>query len=162
MGEVTRPLHMEPNSLAFLIYSSFATTRLSQRELLELLKHARAKNEAHGLTGMLLYRDGIYLQFLEGKRVDIDELMGRLDKDSRHQDIRIIQEGELAERMFPDWSMAYKNLAALRSAHIRGYSEALQAQTIRARGTGIALQERPLRDPERLLVEMFRGLLIHT
>jgi hypothetical protein len=117
---------------------------------------------------MLLYRDGIYLQFPEGRRSDIDELLSRLHKDSRHQDIRILQEGSLSARMFPDWLMAYKNLAGLRSAHIPGYSEALQAQTIRARGTvaprgiGIASPEGPPRDPERLLVEMFEGLLIHT
>jgi hypothetical protein len=153
---------MEMNSLAFLIYSSFATNRLSQRDLLELLTNARATNEAHGLTGMLLYRDGIYLQFLEGQRPDIDELLSRLEKDTRHHGIRIIQEGELAKRMFPDWSMAYKNLAGLRSANIPGYSEALQAQTIRARGTRMALQESPPRDPERLLIETFEGLLIHT
>jgi hypothetical protein len=158
---------METNSLAFLIYSSFATNRLSQRDLLELLKHARARNEVHGLTGMLLYRDGIYLQFLEGRRSDIDELLSRLKKDLRHQDIRVLQEGSLSERIFPDWSMAYKNLAGLRSAHIPGYSEALQARTIRARGigaprTGIASQGGQPHDPEQLLVEMFQGLLIHT
>ena len=69
---------METNSLAFLIYSSFATVRLSQRDLLELLRNARTKNEEHGLTGMLLYRDGIYLQFLEGRHCDIDELLSRI------------------------------------------------------------------------------------
>ena len=155
---------METNSLAFLIYSSFATIRLSQRELLELLKHARVKNEEHGLTGMLLYRDGVYLQFLEGRRSDIDELLSRLEKDSRHQDIRIIQEGSLSERMFPDWSMAYKNLAGLRSTQIPGYSEALQAQRVRngPRGGSNMMSEGPRRDPERLLVEMFEGLLIRA
>ena len=154
---------MEPNSLAFLIYSSFATNRLSQRDLLELLRHARVKNEARGLTGLLLYRDGIYLQFLEGRRPDIDELLSRIEKDTRHQGMRIIQEGGLSERMFPDWSMAYKNLAGLRSANIPGYSEALQAQTILARGrANMVSQEGTRRDPERSLAEMFQGLLINT
>jgi hypothetical protein len=84
---------VETNSLACLIYSSFATVRLSQRDLLESLSNARGGNEEHGLTGMLLYRDGICLQFPEGRRSDIDEPLSRLYKDSRHQDIRILRVG---------------------------------------------------------------------
>jgi hypothetical protein len=155
------PTEDNPQSLYHLIYSSAAARRLSQRELLELLQDARARNEARGLTGMLLYRDGIYLQFLEGRRPDIDELLGRLRKDPRHGDIRILQEGPLSGRMFPDWSMAYKNLAGLRSQNLPGYSEALQGQVpVVRRGNGVGARADSPPDAERLLVEMFQELLV--
>jgi hypothetical protein len=136
--------------LSYLIYVSSATIRLSQDGLLELLKHARVKNEARGLTGMLLYRDGTYMQFLEGQRADIDELLNRLRGDPRHKAIRTLREGTVPERLFPDWSMAYKNLAGLRSSQIPGFSERLQAQYI----------NEPGKDPAQSLIDMFQGMLL--
>lgn len=150
----------KPNSFYHLIYSSFATVRLSQRDLIDLLKAARVRNEARGLTGMLLYRDGTYLQYLEGRRSDIEELLERLSRDPRHRDIRILKEGSAPARLFPEWSMAYKNLAGLRSSHLPGYSEALQAGIGAARGGGLMVSRgEPRSDPEELLVDMFHGLL---
>ena len=136
--------------LYHMIYRSSAVERLPQRQLIELLRLSRIKNEARGLTGMLLYRDGTYLQFLEGQRRDIGELLDRLRRDPRHRDIRILRQGTLPERLFPDWSMAFKNLAGLRSSQVPGYSERLQAHYVNG----------SRRDPEQLLVEMFREVLI--
>lgn len=137
-------------SLWYVIYASSATIRLSQYELLELLKGARLNNEAHGLTGMLLYRDGTYLQYLEGQPADINSLLERLRQDSRHKAIRILREGALPERLFPDWSMAYKNLAGLRSSRTPGYSERLQAQHKNER----------TEDAAQRLIDMFQEMLI--
>src|SRR5450432_2126179 len=107
--------HEQLTGLSYTIYCSSATIRLPQHDLLELLKKARLKNQAHGLTGMLLYRDGTYLQYLEGQRADIGILLQRLGEDPRHKAIRVLREGTIPEPLFPDWSMAYKNLAGLRS-----------------------------------------------
>ena len=114
--------------LLYTIYSSSAVIRLSQRELLELLKAARIRNESQGLTGMLLYRDGKYLQYLEGPPESVNDLLRRLRRDDRHDRIKILRAGNVTERLFPDWSMAYKNLAGLRSATVPGYSECLQSR----------------------------------
>jgi hypothetical protein len=150
MSLMMKELLEETTALYHLIYRSSAVERLPQSEMIELLKISRRKNEARELTGMLLYRDGTYLQFLEGKRRDIGELLDRLRKDPRHNAIRIIREGTLPERLFPEWSMAFKNLAGLRSSHVPGYSERLQGHYVNDGG----------RDPEQLLVEMFREVMI--
>lgn len=140
----------KPASLSYTIYASSAAIRLSQHDLLELLKKARLKNHAHGLTGMLLYRDGIYLQYLEGQRADVDSLLKRLREDPRHNAIRVLREGTIPERLFPDWSMAYKNLVGLRRSQVPGYSERLQGQYKNER----------TRDPEQSLIDMFQEVLI--
>jgi hypothetical protein len=140
-----------------IIYASRANFRLSQRDLLELLKVCRGNNEVFGLTGMLLYRDGTYMQFLEGRSGDIDALLSRLRKDNRHRDIRTLREGTLPHRLFPDWSMAYKNLAGVKGADVPGYSEILHGESPGRHATnGIAS---PL-DPEHLLVRMFLEMLV--
>lgn len=137
------------------IYVSSATERLSQNELLALLKVARQKNAERGLTGMLLYRDGTYMQFLEGPRSEIDSLLARLREDPRHYGIRILREGILPSRLFPEWSMAWKNLAGLRSEHIPGYSECFQGQYMAE-----DISEEKSIGPVRLLVDMFHENLL--
>ena len=134
--------------LYHVIYASSATEQLTQAALLELLKISRLNNAAHGLTGMLLYRDRIYLQFLEGERSGVTTLLKRLAGDTRHRDIRIIREGNLSERLFPEWTMAYKNLAGLRTAQVPGYSEALQRPYETGEG----------KEPGEMFVEMFHQL----
>lgn len=134
-----------------VIYTSRATERLSQIEILDLLKISRRKNEARGLTGMLLYRDGNYMQFLEGEYRRVGSLMDRLGDDPRHQSIQIVRQGELPERLFAEWSMAYKNLSGVRSAAVPGYSERLQGHYVRA-------EEEP-KDPAQLLIDMFREMI---
>jgi hypothetical protein len=138
------------NDIYHLIYASTAVERLSQSALIVFLRSIRAKNEAHGVTGMLIYRDGTYLQFLEGQRREITELLTRLEKDPRHQSIRILREGMLPERLFPEWSMAFKNLAGLRSVNVPGYSELLQGHHM----------NNGMRGPAEMLVEMFQDVLV--
>jgi len=140
----------KPTSLFYTIYASSATVRLSQHDLLELLKKARLRNQDQGLTGMLLYRDGTYLQYLEGQRADIDGLLKRLGTDPRHKAIRILRKGPTPKRLFPDWSMAYKNLAGVRGDRVAGYSERLQAQCMNQR----------TEDPAQSLIDMFQEVLI--
>jgi len=140
----------ETSEIYHLIYKSSALVRLSQIELIELLRISRRNNEASGLTGMLIYRDGTYLQFLEGQRGSIAGLLDRLQKDPRHNEIRVLREGILPARLFPDWSMAYKNLAGLRSSNVPGYSELLQGHYVNHGSKG----------PGQMLIEMFQESLV--
>ncbi len=148
MGEIEEPGNR--GLLFHLIYSSQATVRLGQAGLLDLLKHARLRNEPRGLTGMLLYRDGLYLQFLEGTPNEVAGLLDRLRGDPRHKNIRIRREGNLTRRLFPNWSMAYKSLAGLRTSLVPGYSECLQGH----------YEDSEQADPTELLAGMFRDILI--
>jgi hypothetical protein len=132
-----------------IIYASSAVVRLSQNQLLDLLKISRVNNEARSLSGMLLYRDGLYLQLLEGSRDEITKLLIKLRKDPRHTDIRVLRQGELRKRLFPEWSMAYKNLVGLKSSVVPGYSEQLQGYF--KAGSG--------KDPADLLTNMFTEFL---
>jgi hypothetical protein len=137
------------SAIYHIVYASSAVNRLSQSELVELLGISRRKNEACGVTGMLLYRDGTYLQLVEGERADVDGLLETLRKDPRHRSIQVLREGYLPQRLFPEWSMAFKNLAGLRSSDVPGYSELLQGQSDGDESNG----------PAQLLMEMFREIL---
>lgn len=90
-----------------LIYSSEAAAGLAPSELEQMLAESRVRNRAHGITGVLLFVEGAFLQILEGEKNDVDDLMGRIERDPRHHDIKVFYEQEVDERAFASWSMAY-------------------------------------------------------
>ena len=65
-------------------YSSAAVAPFSERELTELLTIARVNNGRLGVTGMLLYHEGSFLQALEGDERVLDVLFTKISKDKRH------------------------------------------------------------------------------
>ena len=97
-----------------IVYLSFATRSLkmdADKQIEQILSEARTHNEQHEITGQLIYRAGIFVQFLEGEKQKIQRLLGAIMLDSnRHENVRILLNQEMHERIFADWSMAYKKL----------------------------------------------------
>jgi hypothetical protein len=116
-----------------LVYVSTAKELFSAEELERLLKLARAANHALGVTGLLLYSDGNFMQVLEGERDRVLALMARIRRDPRHKDIRVIFEEDAPGRDFADWSMRFRHLSGSEGAALR---EALDDRGERA-GIGI-------------------------
>jgi hypothetical protein len=90
-----------------LIYVSSALKRLSSDELMEILDEARRHNGTVGITGVLLYCDGSFMQLLEGPESDVRSLYARIVADRRHTDMRIISTHCASERWMNEWSMAF-------------------------------------------------------
>jgi hypothetical protein len=108
-----------------LIYRSAARTPFSQRQLTELLTHARDNNLRLGMTGMLLYDDGSFLQVLEGEPEQLLPLYASILLDPRHHGITKLLEREIEERQFGDWQMGFVSVARL-GVTIPGYSDFLR------------------------------------
>lgn len=108
-----------------LIYVSSATKEMSQQELVELLSQSREKNQLLNITGMLLYSGGNFFQILEGEKNSVEELYAKITKDERHTDCIMIDESEIKDRTFPNWSMGFKNLNLESKESLAGYSEFL-------------------------------------
>lgn len=108
-------------------YLSRAATPFSAGDLLALLQQCHADNTARGVTGMLFYGNGTFLQVIEGEDTVVDELVGRIARDPRHEDIRILSRKALTQREHPDWSMGFERVtdAGLSEvAGLRDFSEA--------------------------------------
>jgi uncharacterized Fe-S cluster-containing MiaB family protein len=78
-----------------MIYTSAATTKMTPQALKELMEISRRNNFRDGLTGMLLYEDGTFLQVLEGEESAVDKTFERFSKDRRHNKILLIARFEL-------------------------------------------------------------------
>ncbi|WP_337001309.1 MULTISPECIES: BLUF domain-containing protein [unclassified Microbacterium] len=109
--------------LISLVYCSTATRPFDDAELGDLLTTSRAANEARGITGMLLYREGEFVQILEGVADDVSFLMARIADDPRHRDIRVLLEEPLHERRFAEWTMGYQPMVAPDPAMAEGYRD---------------------------------------
>ena len=80
-------------------------------ELRDILRSSRKNNAAVGITGFLLMDAGCNVQILEGPALAIDRTFLRIQRDSRHREVRTLSRRELPSTLFPDWAMG----ASLRS-----------------------------------------------
>jgi Sensors of blue-light using FAD len=107
----------------FLVYLSAAVTWFSAKELREMLATCRVNNERDGITGMLLYKDGNFMQALEGEESQVRALLQRITADLRHRGLVVIDSGPTAAREFGAWSMAFTDISARDASLPNGYSE---------------------------------------
>jgi hypothetical protein len=90
-----------------LVYVSRAAVPVTRQVVIDLIETSRPANAAAGITGLLLYRDGGFLQMLEGDRDAVESLYASIERDERHCDVTLVRTREEQRRQFPDWSMAY-------------------------------------------------------
>jgi hypothetical protein len=112
-----------------LVYVSVAQEALSKEDLLDILAKSRESNPKAGITGMLLYKDGNFMQVLEGEEAAVRELYGRIARDPRHLGVLTLVEGEREERCFGEWSMGFQDLGAPEARALPGYSDFLDTLT---------------------------------
>lgn len=94
-----------------LIYVSTATRPLGDEDLEQILAAARDFNRKHGITGMLVFSEGNFLQILEGEDAAVTDLMDkRIAVDPRHRNILVLDREPIAARDFPDWRMGFRRL----------------------------------------------------
>ena len=93
-----------------LLYTSVAPQRLSEDELKDILTNARIKNKELGVTGLLIYHDREIMQILEGDKNVVKALYQTICEDLRHTSIGVFYEGNIKQRAFSDWSMAFQSL----------------------------------------------------
>ena len=97
-----------------IVYISAQTVEFDDAALRELLAVARKNNHAAGISGMLLYHDGSFIQVLEGDQDTVERLFDKIDLDKRHTNTTVIFRGHAEERTFDEWAMGYLSVKSLR------------------------------------------------
>ncbi len=91
----------------YVIYVSKASADVDEAALKTILQQSQRNNQRLGITGCLIYRQGYFMQLLEGRREVLDSLVERIVNDPRHQQIQVVGRGYAPHRLFSDWSMGY-------------------------------------------------------
>ena len=113
-----------------LIYVSSATEKFSHAELLTLLETSRRNNARLNVTGMLLYKDGNFMQVIEGEEGQIERLHAKISGDPRHNGLLTLLKRPIEQRQFSDWSMGFKDLSDPNLAGKAGYNEFLNTSLV--------------------------------
>jgi hypothetical protein len=104
--------------LTSIVYRSRATTPLSGYSLYELVKTAQTRNRSSSITGLLLYDDENFYQWLEGPPASVARVMGLIAADPRHHHIEILSDKPATTRQFANWTMRLAT-RGVRSIHSR-------------------------------------------
>jgi len=124
-GGVGPTRHAANCGYVHLTYVSSATQEFSGDELARLLALSRVNNERVGVTGMLLYKDGNFMQVIEGSQDAVMTLKRHIERDGRHKGLLVLVAEERAERAFSEWSMAFRNLNEPSVNALPGFDEFL-------------------------------------
>ncbi len=92
-----------------LLYASNTSRDQSDPGLDNFLAASRKNNVKAGITGVLLYIEGGFMQILEGDAPAVTETYNRISKDRRHWNTTVLLD-RTASRAFGDWSMGFTRL----------------------------------------------------
>ena len=71
------------------------------------MSDARDGNARQNVSGVLIYKDEVFLQVLEGEHDVLERLIRNITADRRHGDVKIISDDAIDKRDFDAWHMAY-------------------------------------------------------
>ena len=117
------------------LYASRATVPLQARALEEILVHSRRNNPKQGITGLLFFANGIFVQVIEGSRQEISRLLAKIVRDERNNDVEILSYEEISERCFGDWTMGQANMTSINPALLLKYSEKAELDPFKCSGS---------------------------
>jgi hypothetical protein len=96
-------------TLVSLVYMSVAVDELTDADLVGLLRDARLKNGALGVSGLLVAKGGRFMQVLEGPEWSVEDRFSAIKADPRHRDVKSLSMERIDARRFGSWSMAFGN-----------------------------------------------------
>ena len=108
--------------LVRLLYASRAVDTTS-KAVDAILAQSRAHNTMCGITGILCYGGGVFLQAIEGGRMAVSDLYGHIQRDARHKDVALLHFEEIAERRFGGWTMGQVHLNKVHASTLLRFSE---------------------------------------
>jgi len=102
---VTRSSVPAPPPLSTVVYRSRAALEFSSSELHDLTVSSQARNRVESVTGVMVYDDGRFFQWLEGPEQSVDRIMRSIRSDRRHTDIEVLDTHPSDTRVFGEWNM---------------------------------------------------------
>lgn len=98
---------MSQPPLIAISYISKATQDMGVLALMRLTDQAAQLNQKLDLSGVLFYENQHFGQILEGPRAEVIKIWEKIQRDPRHQQVRLLKMEDVKERSFPAWSMRF-------------------------------------------------------
>ncbi|MBD8484492.1 BLUF domain-containing protein [Frigoribacterium sp. CFBP 8759] len=118
------------------VYVSRSSYPFTDDDLANLLMTSRSNNARLGITGMLLHREGRFIQVLEGPEEAVRERLAVIARDPRHTAVHTIVDELVEDRLFPAWTMGYRAVTDDLATVLPGYADVFDSGS--GTGTGTA------------------------
>jgi hypothetical protein len=90
-----------------ILYVSVADPELVSDDIYALVGNSQARNQADGISGLMLYNGSNFLQLIEGEAAALDACFARIQRDPRHSGVITLRDEGSTVREFPNWAMRY-------------------------------------------------------
>ena len=100
------------------------TADLLTIEVQDILEASRRNNREIQVTGALLYNRSCFAQVLEGPLSSVERTFERIQRDTRHSEVTVLELTQAETREFPAWSMAFAGRVDERTGDFTSLSEA--------------------------------------
>jgi hypothetical protein len=127
---------MPSGALHRLVYMSTAVGVLRADELDRIYLRAKSANTRAGITGLLLFYEGAFLQALEGPAAGVMSLAERIRRDRRHSGVITLEAGPIAERGFPESPLRFVAARNLSAGEKQAFSDLRMAVSARSHMIG--------------------------
>ena len=87
--------------------SIVGSPELMGAEVQQILRVSRQNNLRVHVTGALLFNNTCFAQVLEGPLSAVEQTFERIQRDTRHTDVTVLELELATAREFPAWSMAF-------------------------------------------------------
>lgn len=101
------PVHPHAPALLYhLVYCSRAAADVDSAAVDRIIEASQRGNAVRGITGLLVFGGGLFFQWLEGPREQVQELMALIEQDERHHGVVVLDTDEdVRDRLFAGWHM---------------------------------------------------------
>ena len=123
--------------LVRLVYASRAAAVIGEHDFNAILKSSREHNQTEGITGLLCFNEGVFIQLLEGGRNAVNARYKQIIDDARHKDVILLAYDEIVEREFAGWAMGHAQLLRANRAMLLKYSESTKLDTYAMSGKAL-------------------------
>jgi Sensors of blue-light using FAD len=123
---------MPSGALHRTVYMSTAVGVLRAEELDRIYLRAKAANARAGITGLMLFHEGVFLQVLEGPAAGVASLVEKIRRDRRHANLVVLESGAVDERSFAQSAMHFIAARNLTAGEKEAFSELRRAVSARS------------------------------
>ncbi len=96
--------------LSHLAYVSVRKNNCTEDEIKKILAACEKNNPPLDITGVLLYSDSRFIQYVEGEAVKLTALYDKIKNDARHERVVMISYSPIPNKIFPSWHMGAKKI----------------------------------------------------
>jgi diguanylate cyclase (GGDEF)-like protein/PAS domain S-box-containing protein len=111
----------DKNDVYFIVYASKSDASVDVKEIRNIQKQSQSLNRKHRITGHLVYHQGVFIQYIEGPKDNVESLYERISNDTRHHNVTLLAEGVSERRLFIGWSMGAQSLNKHGLTNLAGY-----------------------------------------